>query len=107
MKSKNSITSIRKDCLLTRNVQAFDSAEFKFGMSLLEKKGGVDWKDLEEIPDFEVVKFFEEDKKSTWRKVKKEEKIKKAKEQEKLKEQERIVAEKEKKMRDDDSSRAS
>lgn len=97
--------TIRKDCLLARNTQAFDSAEFKFARSLLEKKEARDWKDEVEIPDSEVVKYFEEDKKATWIRIKKDEKIKKTRDLEKLKEQERIVAEKEKKMRDDDQSK--
>ena len=102
-----SFEAIRHDCLIARSTQAFDATEFKFARSLLEKKEARDWKDEVEIPDSEVVKFFEEDKKAAWLKVKKEEKIKKTREYEKLKEQERIVAEKEKKMRDEDQSRTS
>lgn len=95
---------MRKNCLLTRNVQAFDNSEFKFARSMLEKKEVRAWHTEPDIPDDEVVKYFEEDKKSAWRRLKKNEKARKTREQEKLKEQEKIVAEKEKRLRDDDQS---
>lgn len=70
---------------------------------MLEKKGERSWKDPVEIPDSEIVKYFEDEKKAAWRKVKKDEKQRKAREAEKLKkEQDLIVAKKEKKMRDDE-----
>lgn len=97
--------SVRQDCLMARNTLAFDAAEFGFGKSLLEKKAERAWTEPSDIPDAEVVKYFEEDKKAAWRRLKKEEKTKKTREVEKLKEQERIVAEKEKKLRDEDQCR--
>lgn len=85
----------------------FDKTEFNFARSLLENKGTQDWKIEQEIPDSEVIKFFEEEKKRAVRKLKKQQKIQRTKELEKHKEQERIVAEKAKKFFEEENSKIS
>lgn len=88
---------------MTQNKLAFDKVEFKFAKDTLQCKNLQIVDNEVEIPEQEVIKYFEEDKKATLLKIKREEKARKVREAEKNKEQDRIFAEKEKKFIDDEN----
>jgi hypothetical protein len=96
---------MRKKCLKAQNKLAYDKPEFEFARSMLENKNGQFWKPDQDIPDSEIVKFFEDQKNMTLRKIKKQEKEQKTREFDKHKEQERIIQEKTKKFFAEENSK--
>lgn len=96
---------MRRKCLIAQNKLSFDKSEFKFARSMLENKAVLSWNVDQEIPDSEVVKYFEDQKKTVVRKIKKQENEQKHREIEKHKEQERIIAEKTKKFFAEENSK--